>query len=92
MPTVSQFKGGTKEESNLNDRMSLIEAENQQQRKEISFLKAVVVEDKRDIRHLTRRVSRLESLLVMAKSSASSEKLLMRPKRPYRLLPVGQIR
>jgi len=70
--------------------MSLIEAKNQQQEKEISFLKAVRVEDKRDIRHLTRRLLRLESLLA-AKNSVSSEKLLMRPKRPYRLLPVNQI-
>lgn len=81
---------GANDENNLNNRMSLIEAKNQQQEKDIYFLTAVAVEDKKDIRHLKRRVSRLESLLV-AKSSASSEKLLVRPKRPYRLLPVSKI-
>jgi len=80
----------TNDETNLNDRMSQIEAKNQQQEKEILFLKAVVVEDKRDIRHLTLCVSRLESLLA-TKNSASSEKLLTRPKRPYRLLPLSKI-
>jgi len=69
-----------------------MEAKNQKQEEDISFLKAMAVEDKRDIRHLTRRVSRLESLLVITKSSASSEKLLIRPKRPYRLLPAIQIK
>ena len=72
--------------------MSLMEAKNQKQEEDISFLKAMAVEDKREIWHLTRRVSRLETRLVMTKSSASSEKLLIRPKRPYRLLPASQIK
>ena len=71
--------------------MSHIEAENQQQKYEISLLKAVVVEDKRVIRRLIGRVSKLESLLMVTKGSEPNEKLLMRPKRPYRLLPVDPI-
>jgi len=71
--------------------MSHIEAENQQQKYEISLLKAVVVEDKRVIRQLTGRVSKLESLLMVKKRSEPNEKLLMRPKRPYRLLPIDPI-
>ena len=73
--------------NNLKDRMSKIEAKSQRQEKEISLLKTAVVEDKRTIRQLRSRVSSLESLM-MTSNSETNEKLLLRPKRPYRLLPL----
>jgi len=76
--------------NNLNDRMSQIEARSQRQEHETSFLKATVVEDRRIIRQLRSRVSSLESLM-LTKNLETNEKLLLRPKRPYRLLPVHQI-
>jgi len=82
---VAQFKQN--DGKNLNDRMSQIEAKSQRQENEISFLKTTVVEDKRIIRQLRGRVSRLESFMLTS-SSETNEKLLLRPKRPYRLLPV----
>jgi len=87
---MSLFKE-TNDGSNLNDRLLRIEAKNQKQENEISFLKAVVVEDKNVIRQLTGRISRLESILMANQSSASREKLLTRPKRPFRLVKVDKI-
>ena len=82
---VAQFKQN--DGTNLNDRMSQIEAKSQRQESEISFLKTTVVEDKRIIRQLRGRVSNLESLM-LTRNPEPNEKLLLRPKRPYRLLPV----
>ncbi len=65
---MSLFKE-TNDGSNLNDRLLRIEAKNQKQENEISFLKAVVVEDKNVIRQLTGRISRLESILMANQSS-----------------------
>jgi len=73
--------------NNLNHRMSQIEAKSQRQENEIYFLKTTVGEDKRIIRQLRGRVSGLESLMLTG-NSESNEKLLMRSKRPYRLLPL----
>jgi len=75
---------------NLNDRMSQIEAKSQRQENEISFLKVTAVEDRRIIRQLRGRVSSLESLM-LTRNSETNEKLLLRPKRPYRLLPMDQV-
>jgi len=75
------------DEKNLNDRMSQIEAKSRRQENDISFLKGVIVEDKRTIRQLRGRVSSLESF-IQAKNSKTYDQLLLRQKRPYRLLPV----
>jgi len=72
---------------NLNDRMSQIEAKSRRQENDISFLKGVIVEDKRTIRQLRGRVSILESF-VLIKNLEPNDQLLLRQKRPYRLLPV----
>jgi len=73
--------------NNLNDRMSQIEAKNQRQENDISFLKAIIVEDKRTIRQLRGRVSILESFM-LTKNIEPNDQLLLRQKRPYRLLPM----
>ena len=86
---VSQFKQNVGY-NNFNDRMAQIEAKSQRQENETSFLKATVVEDRRIIRQLRSRVSSLESLM-LTKSLETNEKLLLRPKRPYRLLPVDPV-
>jgi len=87
---VAQFEGN--DGTNLNDRMSKMETQSRKQENEISFLKRAVFEDKKTIRHLRGRVSSLESLLMLASNSETSEKLLLRPKRPYRLLPLHKAR
>ena len=87
---VPQFEGN--DGTNLNDRMSKMETQSRKQENEISFLKRAVFEDKKTIRHLRGRVSSLESLLMLASNSETSEKLLLRPKRPYRLLPLHTAR
>jgi len=71
---------------NLNDRMSQIEAKSRRQENDISFLKAIIVEDKRTIRQLRGRVSSLESFLLTT-NPETNDQLLLRQKRPYRLLP-----
>ena len=87
---ISQTRGNVilleehDDSNNLKDRMSKMEESSNKQRNEISFLKKTVLEDKKIIRHLRGRVSNLESL-VLASNSETSEKLLLRPKRPYRL-------
>ena len=73
--------------NNLNDRMSQIEAKNQRQENDISFLKAIIVEDKRTIHQLRGRVSSLESFM-QTKNIEPNDQLLLRQKRPYRLLPM----
>ncbi len=73
---------------NFNDRMSQIEAKSQRQENDISFLKVIIIEDKRTIRQLRGRVSNLESLLLQATNSKTNDQLLLRQKRPFRLLPV----
>ena len=78
--------------NNLKDRMSKMEESSNKQRNEISFLKKTVFEDKKIIRHLRGRVSNLESLVLASNSETISEKLLLRPKRPYRLLPLHTTR
>ena len=69
--TESQHSNG--EGSNLNDRMTKIEAENRQQKEEMNSLKISAVKDRKTISELSGRVARLE--------------VIGRRKRPYRLLP-----
>ena len=83
---VAQFDQ-TDDGNNLNDRMSQIESKSRRQENEISLLKTTVVEDKRIIRQLRGRVSSLESLM-LTRNSETREELLLRQKRPYRLLPL----
>jgi len=73
--------------NNLNDRMSQIESKSRRQENDISFLKVIIVEDKRTIRQLRGRVSSLESFM-LTKNLEPNDQLLLRRKRPYRLLPV----
>jgi len=70
--TESQHSNG--EGSNLNDRMTKIEAENRQQKEEINSLKISAVKDRKTISELIGRVGLLEVIE-------------RRNKRPYRLLP-----
>ena len=85
---AAQF--GENDGNNLNYRMSQIEAKSQRQEQEISLLKTTVVEDKRIIRQLRGRISSLESLMLTSNSKIN-EKLLLRPKRPFRLLPLHSV-
>jgi len=85
--SVAQFKQN--DGNNFNDRMSLIEAKSQLQEREIYLLKTTAVEDKRIIRQLRGRVTSLESLM-LTRNSETNEELLLRSKRPYRLLPLHQ--
>lgn len=65
----------------LNKRMKQIENQNRHQDLEIAKLKSTAVKHRKTINQLEGRVAQLE-----AASAISS--FLVRPKRPYRLLPV----
>lgn len=71
--------------SNLNSRMSAVEARGKQQENDVSTLKATVNEDKKEIHFLANRVAALESSA--ADHTIHDDRQLM--KRPARLLPVS---
>ena len=71
--------------SEIYDRLSRIEAQNQHHENEISILKTEKVEDRKEIHQLRERVAILESSTFF--NSSSSGEQLKRSKRPARLLP-----
>ena len=74
------------EELDLNIRLSVIEAKSKHQEDEISLLKTLRVEDKKEINQLRGRVEQLEASVV---KPSENEKILERQKRPFRLAPVN---
>ena len=68
---------------NFNDRISKIEAENQNLKREIALLKSLSKEDRKVINQLNGRVKQLEAFLVDDETGNTPE----REKRPFRLLP-----
>ena len=75
-------------QSMLHERMSNMEANNQQQDKEISNLKTDAVEDKQEISKLRERVARLEG---STHANIPKEEVVGRQERPARLLPVSYL-
>lgn len=73
----------TCDELNLNNRMSEIEDKSRRQEDEIGILKTLRAEDKMVIDQLKDRVGQLET--TGANAGANNEKILDRPKRPFRL-------
>lgn len=74
------------DELNLGNRMSAIEAKNRYQEDEIALLKTLRAEDKIVINQLKNRVEQLEKTVA---NVDSNEKVLARPKRPFRLAPAN---
>lgn len=70
------------DELDLNIRMSEIEAKSKHQEKEISTLKTLRLEDKKEISQLRERVEQLEASEV---KTTKYGKILDRQKRPFRL-------
>ena len=79
--------GADATQSEMYERMSKIEAHNQQQDKEISLLKTKAIEDRSEIRHLRDRLAHFDA---SAFTNLQNEDYLERQKRPYRLLPSQQ--
>jgi len=67
--------------------MSEIEAKNRHQETEITLLKTMRVEDNTAINQLKDRVEYLEASSVV--KTSENEKILARPKRPFRLAPLN---
>jgi len=88
-PNITDIKSDT--ESNCNDRIAKIEAKGNEQEKEIMKLKTTVVEDREMINFLSERVARLEKS-VKTSEAGSDVAILTRPKRPYRLIPVQELK
>lgn len=78
----------TCDELNLGNRMSVIEAKSKNQEDEIDLLKTLRAEDKTVIYQLRDRVAQLETT-AGANAGANNEKILERPKRPFRLAPAN---
>ncbi len=76
--------------TNLNYRMTEIEAQNRQQKREIELLKIAADKDRQIIYGLSSRVALLEVSAPLA--SPSDDNILQRSKRPYRLLPPNSFR
>lgn len=72
------YRGG--DGSDLNDRVSKLEAHNRHQDKEIGILQKEVEEERKTNHQLRDRVAKLEE-------SNDPPKIIERPKRPVRLLP-----
>ena len=77
------------DESDLKDRMGLIEAQNQKQQRHIENFEKLLVEEKNFSKQLNDRISKLEAK--PAQCTTKSEEFLERPKRPFRLLPSPNI-
>ena len=73
--------GADATQSEMFERMSKIEAHNQQQDKEISHLKTKSIEDRIEIDQLRDHFT----------NSLQNDEILVRQKRPYRLLPSHQL-
>jgi len=72
---------------NFNERMSNLEAENRQQRQEMSVMKATIDENRKEMENMNGRVSLLEQSERTENQKSDNIDFLSRPKRPYRLIP-----
>ena len=72
---------------NFNERMSNLEAENLQQRQEMSIMKATIDENRIEMENMNGRVSLLEQSERTENQKSDNIDVLSRPKRPYRLIP-----
>ena len=86
--TASSELGGNG--THLSYRMTEIEAQNRQQKKEIELLKIAADKDRQIIYELSSRVALLEVSATLA--IPSDVNIPQRPKRPYRLLPPKRFR
>ena len=77
--------GAEASQSDLSDRMTKIESKNLLQEKEISSLKTMAVEDRKEINLLKERVAYLEAESPL--TNVTTENIIGRAKRPVRLLP-----
>jgi len=84
--TAVQLVNSRYDELDLNIRLSVIEAKSKHQEDEISLLKTLRVQDKKEINQLRGRVEQLEASVV---KPSENEKILERQKRPFRLAPVN---
>ncbi len=84
--TAVQLVNSKYDELDLNSRLSAIEAKSIHQAEEISVLKTLRVEDRKEINQLRDRVEQLEASMV---KTSENERILERQKRPFRLEPVN---
>jgi len=90
--SINQFKLGANAatQSEVYERMSKIEANNQLQANEISVLKTKSVEDRNEIQQLKDRLAKLEAFTFTNKTN--DQETFERQKRPARLLPSQVLR
>ncbi len=81
-PTNEFNKDGEKK-IHFNERLALMEKKSLYQEQEIAFLKKNAIKDRKVINRLESRVAQLEGT-----SATSTSSLLVRPKRPFRLIPI----
>lgn len=72
------------DKTDLNDRMTSMEAKSKKQEIEIEVLTTLLEEEKKFTKQLSGRISQLESSA--SETSLKSDQLLERPKRPVRLI------
>lgn len=72
---------------NIIERMSKIESENGEQKKEIVVLKTTMDGQTKEIEKLKDRVAQLEQFVPINNNKTKAIQVLARPKRPYRLIP-----
>jgi len=73
--------------TNLIDRVLKLKSQNQRQREEMAVMKTIASEDRKEINELKSRVASLEE----SQTETNNQKVLKRPKRPYRLLSTSNI-
>jgi len=78
--------GAAASQSDVYDRLFKVEAQNHQHEKEISLMKTEKVKDRDEIKNLRERVAHLEDSTFP--NDGKSEEMLVRSKRPARLLPL----
>lgn len=78
---TTEFNNDVENQSSFNERFKQIEDKSRYQEQEIAQLKMNAVKDRKVIHQLEGRVAQLEA------TSASASSILVRSKRPHRLLP-----
>ena len=76
---------------NLNDRMSNLEAENMQQKQEMTVMKTKIDENRKEMENLNSRILILEKPETTEAQKSDDIDVFSRSKRPYRLMPAKML-
>jgi len=82
---ITKVENGKDEGEDLKGRMKRMESKSQRQEIEIEVLKSLLEEEKKFSKQLGARISQLED--ANNPTPIEKDRLLRRPKRPYRLIP-----